>query len=198
VNDQPDQPDQPDEEKQSQGLVMGPHGLMTLHEYHKMMDQQHAHFEASAHQGVQFFESLSEEQLLTFRGIANAMQSNPKAVVAYYQGLASAYLRWRFGICPACSKKHDDELHKIIDAEKEGDAVHDVDGQTETDEEEILENMRIWNVDFLDGAEDRPMHLRPVYCLANCGAQFPNIGDRMLRKPGNEGCPGCIQKMKTG
>jgi hypothetical protein len=129
------------------------------------------------------------------------MSTNPEAVIGYYQGLASAYLRWRFGICPACSKKHDEELHKIIDNESEGDAVaHDPDGQAETDDKEVLENMRIWNVEFMENVaqDDRPLHLRPIRCKAMCGATFPNIGDRMLRKPGGDGCPGCIQKTKTG
>jgi hypothetical protein len=198
ASDNPDEP-QPEEQPEDghehhehQFMVMGPYGPMTGEQYAAMVDQQNAHLESSAHQAVNFFDDLNEEQLVTFRGILNALAHRPKQAIPYYQAMASSALKYRFGVCPACTKKHDEVLAEMTGLP--GEAIR----EEPEDVEELKEQARVWNVDFMDNTDGRPLSLTPVFCLAECGASWPNLADRMLRKPGPDGCDGCQQKAKFG
>jgi hypothetical protein len=196
VNDQPDSHDEDDEPIMAVPGFYNQFGLqITREEYMAQVDQQHAQMDASAHRGVSFFDSLTEEQLFTLRGLINAMASQPESALPYYMGVVSSHLQHRFGVCPACSKKHDDEINKLIDTGR-AEMSH---GQADTDAEDLVGQAYAWGVDFV-GLEpgQEPVVNTPVQCTQRCGATWINLADRMLAKPGPSGCPGCQQKAKFG
>lgn len=191
-----DQPEEYGEHEHDHGHP--PHGFwpfaISREEWLEQVDQQQAQIDAAAHRGVSFFESLNEEQLLTMRGLVNAMAANPEMTLPYYMGVISTHLQHRFGVCPACSKKHDDELIKLVQTGKD-EMSH---GQADTDDEEMLQQAKAWGVEFIGMADGRPLSVTPVKCVKNCGATNPTLADRMLKPAGPSGCPGCIHISKNG
>lgn len=194
MNDQPESHDH-DDDSHAHFYVFNPFGGMSREEFVAQLDQHHAQIDAAAHRGVGFFESLNEEQLLTLRGLLNAMAGQPESTLPYYMGVVTTHLQHRFKICPACSLKHDDELEKLVQTGKE-EMSH---GQADTDPEELIQNAYAWGVNFLGlTLGEKPTITTPVICANGCGATFASVPDRMLRPAGESGCPGCIYKAKNG
>lgn len=183
-----------DDDSHAHFYVFNPFGGMSREEFVAQLDQHHAQIDAAAHRGVGFFESLNEEQLLTMRGLLNAMAGQPESTLPYYMGVVTTHLQHRFKICPACSLKHDDELEKLVQTGRD-EMSH---GQADTDDEELEQLAKTWGVVFTDSGDGRPLNLTPVTCVNECGAGWTNLADRMLRPAGETGCPGCIYKAKNG
>ena len=193
MSDEPDNTPEENEDVPTMGMIQFvPFGQPMTKE---QRDQHNAEIDATAHRGVSFFDSLNEEQLLTLRNLLMVMHNEPMKVLPYYVGVVSTQLQQRFGVCPACTKKHDDELEKLVEV-GQAEMSH---GQADTDDEELALQAVAWGVSFDPKiADGRPLSLVPVFCNEICGATWPNMADRMLRKPGPDGCPGCQEKAKFG
>ena len=78
------------------------------------MEHQQMHDETNAHAIKHFFESLNEEQLIMLRRILS-MVDNRAEFGPYYTGLITALLNSKFGVCIACSQKHDEQLENLVE-----------------------------------------------------------------------------------
>lgn len=134
----------------------------------------------NAHDGVAFFDSLDENQMRVFRGLLNSIRTQEGAV-DYYMGLVSAMLNSKFGVCIACSQKHDEELKHMAG---QGEPPQKLSPE---DREALMKEFSVAYV----GEGERVM-------CTNCGAEYPNLEDRMMKVAGPAGCGGCIQKTKWG
>lgn len=149
------------------------------------------HDETNAHAIKHFLESLNEEQLVTLRRIL-AMISQREDFGPYYTGLITAQLNSKFGICIACSQKHDEQLEKLVETSDKKKTVVSQLSWTEfvaSADEELLDKAAEYNVEL-------SFKIWPKVRCRKCGTEFASLEDRFLRKP--DECAGCIQKEKWG
>jgi hypothetical protein len=113
----------------------------------------------------------------------------------------------RFGVCAACGENHESQMVSLgpkvetppwVDARRAHEH-HEI-GWTQlgsvgplTEAEQKL--MDEYGLD--DVREEGTMKLLGFICL-NCKMRYQTIQDRMIEKPGVEGCDGCMQKAKHG
>jgi len=152
------------------------------------VERQELNAMSNAHAMHRFFGELKEDQIVKLIDLIKVVSASGPAAF-YYIGFLSQRLDSDFGKCPACGKKHDEELAELI-----GDG-----GPTEprTHTAKVQDNITYdHNMSLYDMEKDDDGSPR-VMCK-NCGKWYENLADRMLRSPGVAGCSGCIEKTKWG
>lgn len=143
---------------------------------------------ANAHATQEFLESLNEEQMVKLLGLLHQLEVNP-AASPFYQGICIMLMQMKFNKCAVCGKDHDAEL-----TDMSGQADQPL-GQAEVDgAREQAENMKKYRLEWWTDPADGHEKLRCKQCFR----PYVSLEDRMLRSPGIEGCPGCVQKEKWG
>lgn len=154
----------------------------------EMMDRQSMAITAMRHDVQRFFTELSVEQLSLLRFLLHQITANPEAG-PFYEGVASTTLLLKHNVCPGCGIDHDKEAMETLQAET----------AKVTSEDRHPSNVSnvISRVDLLEQYRLRP-NADGQYNCADCGMGYMSLEDRMLEKPGPEGCDGCIQRAKWG
>lgn len=162
-------------------------------EVREMIEHNKMHAEANAHEIRDFLDSLDEDQLRVFRGILASLAINKRGI-QYFMGLVGGLMSAKFGVCLACSQKHDDELEKMASPDNKPSAVEEptsiADRQfrmAEYQVEPMIDN-DWWG---------------QVICTGPCeGAQghaiWKDLETREEDKTGPAGCTFCQQKEKHG
>lgn len=159
--------------------------VAALTEQHRRHDLYHMSQQDSVHRKQEFLEGLNADQLRELRSIIDWVEGSPQAS-GYMTGLITGLLRAK-GHC-ICGENHEPEegdeqdfaaaAERAIDSDKAESAEH------------VAALMSEYDMEF---TED---HTK-VRCV-NCKMEYPSLDDRMLRKPGKGGCPGCQQQTKWG
>lgn len=152
----------------------------------KQHDRMHMEQEAYSHGVANLFDSLSQDQASTLRSLMGAIgnSTDGAGLPAYYEGILVGLLHTKYNICLGCGEDHDE-----VFAEKEAQAAKDAALPVEDGTPDEADLMVIYGI--MPAAEGK------VACK-NCGWIYPSLQDRMLRDPGEENCPGCVQKAKWG
>lgn len=154
-----------------------------------MMSQHRAHAEYHAmatdsvvHGVHQLVNSFNEDELRAFTVLMNSMGKRG----SYWVGVASAYLELKHEVCPACSRKHDEELEKLA-----GDGSQETDWPTFVANlpDEVPKQMMEYRLNYMPGEWPKVM-------CRDCGQVYPSLKDRMKRAP--DFCPGCHDKSAHG
>lgn len=155
---------------------------------------QHMQMEQHAHDASTFLESLTEEQLRGFRGILAAIRVGGEDASTYFIGLAGGIMSVKFGVCLACSKKHDEELAHMAGPVAEPPVAPPAEAPPEPLMPDMTEDERAILMEEygIEEGEDGKLHCK------NCMIHVASLQDRMLRKPGVDGCSGCQQKSAWG
>jgi hypothetical protein len=164
-------------------------------------EHRHMHFQASVHEVKQLISDLSEEQLKTLNMIVvNSSQSEWAAAVVV--GRIEGELQHRFDVCP-CGDKHDtDDL--LTHAPEPAKAEVKIDPESEAAMEMMYrgaDGFDLASDEYLKSCETygvRPINGGPKVECKSCGTVSVSLEDRMLRRPGVEGCSGCQQKSAWG
>lgn len=173
------------------------------------------HMTDNTHAIKQFFDSLNEEQLRSLDLLlANCDDAR---TVMFFRGRIEMLQQIKFDICP-CGTNHDDELESMGQPDKppvqpnattehKGRPVEDVPLPADLikareefdDEAALMAEYRIEeNPDHgKNPLEFGPAAASPFRCI-DCHIGVASLADRMLRKPGIEGCSGCQQKSAWG
>lgn len=158
-------------------------------EVREIIEHHRMHAEQAAHDTTNFFDSMTEDQLRSLRGVLGVIRSDPDST-PYFMGLVSSALQYKFGVCLGCGKKHDEELTKM--------AHPDVPSETRISD---ASKSKMTTTEYLNKCIEYRVHIRgdgPEVICNNCGVTYVSLEDRMLRRPDIEGCDGCIQKEKWG
>jgi hypothetical protein len=172
----------------------------------EQMDQHHMAIDSFRHDVQRLFEEIDQEHLLTLRHLFNHFAQQTGAVYpAYLEGVAAATLHHRFGVCASCGEDHTAELLKQDGADSqpqppgEGQPAGDQlelpfpadNSVSASDEAEYLLLCEQFNVTPSEGS-------KPGVTCRGCGQDYVSLGDRMIKPPGEENCPGCVHKAKWG
>jgi hypothetical protein len=132
------------------------------------------------HDLSRLFREQTQDNLRTMRFLMHVLAQNPLAA-AFYEGAVATLLEERFGMC-ACGDNHDADLAEVLDKPEH-------EKMDEFNEELVADQMKIYGLeaDAFGG----------LTCT-NCGKSYPSLKDRMLRPPGLDGCPGCVERAKWG
>lgn len=170
-------------------------------------DHKEMHVQDYKHSLQRFLDSLNEDQMDTFRMILLGGIQTEGDSLHYLIGMCDQIGKAKFNFC-LCGEKHDpnDLLGDEEDEAKsptpeELTANHaaglgepswiESDGPDLTDHDTYVMYCEQYNV--VAGG----MGNGKVFCNG-CGAEYVSLEDRMLRKPGVEGCGGCQHKEKFG
>jgi hypothetical protein len=173
---------------------------------HRQVEMHSMAIESARHRIVNFLESLDEENLYVLQGmLKNLVADTDNETAGFYNGLIAGLLAKK-GVCLMCHVRHPDPL-------AEADKKDDIDKHAEKRVTEGEGEVVTFTADAGEGDEeitvgsDRYYELVAKYnlkrenhrliCLG-CGTPYVNLRDRMLRKPGPEGCEGCKQTTKWG
>lgn len=198
-------------------MLIGPGGQQLPPEIEEALrrQQEHAemHAEARGHEMLRFFEELSEDQLIQLRSILSACAADDTGRYAsHLEGFVNGVLQWKHGVCLGCGSKHGDASDLIKEEEvTTDDGTEQLElfsdpepqaAETAAQEQDRMSLMMGYVVreptqrDFDNGlvmAEGE----RPVLCEL-CGMLYQSLEDRMLRRPGMDGCQGCQHKSAHG
>lgn len=150
--------------------------------------------EASGHETREFFDSLSAQQLRKLSSLFNHAANTEGNAAIYYVGLISAFLDLKFKECVACGKDHDKPFEEMETSLLEPSKEESEDPELYVPRKDTAtydKLMGMYNLEQDDDGSDKVM-------CRGCGQWYQNLKDRMRRKPGVDGCPGCIQKQKWG
>lgn len=164
-------------EDENQGIPQGmPMFAMQIGPTPEQIAHERMHWLANAHEMKHFFESLDETQLRKLAAIMRHCYVSDGDNALYYSGIIQAILDRDHKVCLGCGEKHEDisELIPEPEAEPTGKA-----------REELL---YLYNI----------METETGLVCIGCGTRVSSLKDRMLRKPGPEGCEGCVHKVKWG
>lgn len=145
------------------------------------------------HRVSNFIEGLNVEQIsvlkIMFHGLTVCTCGTGKHA-AYYEGLLDAMGAAKFDICMGCGENHLESIQKLNEASEPNPHVDENAGKSgeEIDEADL---MKLYEVKKVHDAGD------VVQCV-NCGYVYPSLKDRMMKDPGMENCPGCVEKTKWG
>lgn len=152
---------------------------------------------AARHQITRFFDELSIEQMTTLRTILSHVQNQPQ-IAFFYDGIAAQTLNLKHNVCAGCGVDHDQEeldaLGKLSNGETSKDRHPSVPAPSDDEREKYVAAMDHYGVEPL--TDDVDLY-GPVRCK-NCKKEYVNLADRMVDKPGPEGCEGCVLKTKFG
>lgn len=147
------------------------------------------HLQDNTHTIRRFLDELSEEQLQTLDIIIANCHSTEQA--SFWRGRIEGMLDMKYDVCP-CGENHNpqellEDVHlpepRVTSETPITDAAEA--GYTKEEYQKLL-------VDYA---------LAPVddhFICTGCGQYYPSLEDRMLRKPGMDGCGGCQQKSAWG
>jgi hypothetical protein len=153
--------------------------------------------EATGHETRAFFDSLNIDQLRKLAGILRQVNSDPDAAI-YYQGLAAGFIDLKHGICLVCNTDHSKVPEEFTEQHKTEQTVPTDVGinvccatPVDAPHEYKCPIMVEYNVEPDDDGSQRVM-------CKGCSKWYVSLDDRILRKPGIEGCDGCQQKSAWG
>lgn len=168
------------------------------------MEHKNMSAEAFKHDIQRLLEEADRDHLLTMRHLFAILAADEDGrYAAYLEGCAAATLSQKHGVCSSCGKNHDEEF--LSAGQPAGDGVQpsmfEVEQQaisTYAEYSELCTKYRVINaVPPSDSDTFSDIVGQAVRCT-NCGQQYVNLTDRMLKPPGVEGCEGCIHKEKWG
>lgn len=161
-------------------------------QYEQAADKVEMEQQEWAHSLSGFFDSLNLEQVVTLRKMMHGIVATTKYsdIPSFWEGTLTGIMHFKFGVCLGCGENHDEVL-KIVseqeDADKSG-VGHEPDG-TGMSDADYKDMMTLYGLEITDSG---------ALACKNCGVHSASLKDRMLREPGKEGCPGCVQKEKWG
>ena len=147
------------------------------------MDRVEAANHARRERFMQFMESMEPDRLGVFHEMmmSCAQLDDPHHGLNYLIGQASMVLRLKYGSC-VCGENHDREALQETAA----------DINAERAAKDAAENQAAMNAYNLMLGHDNKL-----YCKG-CGLHYVSLEDRMLRRPGEDGCHGCQLKSAHG
>lgn len=175
----------------------------------EMQRQQELHamsISATRHDIVNLFKALDKDQLITLRLMFQSCEGDYASSMA---GYITAHLELLHDICPGCSKVHEeptvgDFMENTVSAADVAeamtkDAVKPESAAEEQDRMSLLMGygVRDHNEQDIQNGLVLSEGERPVIC-EGCGMLFQSLEDRMLRRPGMDGCQGCQHKSAHG
>lgn len=165
------------------------------------------------HRVQRLFTDMDPESLAAMRMVLHSCAED-QSRAAFYEGVAAAILLVKHDVCSGCGVDHTKEAMEeilgrdVLDADPALDmSIHPpgmIDVQDATDEQEdfaerivtLHRNLAEFGVLPVNRPKDGDYN-GPVVCRS-CGKEYVSLQDRMLEKPGIEGCEGCIEKAKWG
>ena len=166
------------------------------------MDRHQMATDAMQHDVSRFFRELSVDHLKTLRFLMHACSCSAQAA-AFYEGVAATHLTLIHNVC-ACGEDHDADAHALLEPSEDTKLVALIEHPDLADDvKEVAGQMREQvNAALASDPNTGPYNLKldenDNYVCANCGKPYPSLDDRMLRPPGPDGCPGCVDKAKWG
>ena len=152
------------------------------------------------HRVQRLFTDMDAESLATMRLVLHSIGEDPGKAM-FYEGVAAAILLVKHEVCSGCGVDHTAEALASMTEQVKVDHPSVVMSEDEqTNHADAMVNLHSKFVEFevlpvqrpKDGSYDGPVTCR------NCGMEYVSLQDRMLEKPGVEGCTGCVQKAKFG
>jgi hypothetical protein len=163
-------------------------------------ENERLHTQDNTHAVKQLLDDLDQDQLRALDLII--LHCGNAASVSYFRGRIEAINQFKFGACP-CGQSHDpDEEFSQPPSPEQLTADHSaglpeqsavataMDGGYEVHSEEWRAKCKEYGIAL--GLDADVLH-----CVG-CGIRVASLADRMLRKPGTEGCTGCQQKSAWG
>lgn len=146
-----------------------------------------------SHKMHDVFDGMDKDQLITLTQIyAMIAAGDQSRTAAYFDGFVSKTLQAKFSICPVCKVDHDEMLDEQRE-QVQSDLTEDHSKPWHQDPV-VIQMMDEYNVEPAL-PEDRNCY--EVKCKG-CGTVSPNLDDRMLARPGVDGCSNCKQKAAWG
>jgi DNA-directed RNA polymerase subunit RPC12/RpoP len=181
--------DEHNENNEEQPFIFGggipvPQELIEKIQAHRDMHQMHD--DISAHNTIKFLTDMDKEKSESMLNFLQLLAADPAEYIAFYAGFMASQRHHRDNICAACHKDHDKSLEEMAHEGHPHESPLDVDAlkaKIKANEEEY-------------GVE--PIPNTGLYRCINCGIQYPSLEDRMLKKPGIDGCHGCQHKQAHG
>lgn len=191
------------------GFMFGPMPPEIKEALHQERERRDMHMTDNTHAIKQFFNGLDKEQL---RALDLLLANCDSATdVAFFRGRISSIRETKFEVC-SCGKDHEAELasfgpessadegrsggdsSEVVNWTVDPTLADSADAEDQSDEELMVKY----------GIEENPLYdphafmgASPFRCI-NCHVGVASLKDRMLRKPGIEGCSGCQQKSAWG
>lgn len=158
-------------------------------QYEQAADKEEMEQQEWSHSLSRFFDSLDLEQVVTLRKMMNGVvrTTNNADIPSFWEGLLTGIMHFKFGTCLGCGENHDHVLQEVSD-QTEADAAHEPDG-TGMSDADYKDMMALYGLEITEEG---------ALVCKGCGATSVSLKDRMLREPGKEGCPTCIQREKWG
>jgi hypothetical protein len=152
----------------------------------KHHDQMHQNHDVKMHAMRQFImNELTDAQLDLLVWMLNGSAENP-VFSRYINGMIDVVRDNKSGICAACNKNHDAELHSFS---KDPEPVVE-------DKAQVPEpHPRQREIDKLNIAW---MSENGPFVCKGCGTEYKTIEDRIMAHEMHGGCPVCVKKQKWG
>ena len=171
----------------------------------EVIEQQQMEGEANAHETREFLDSLTEAQLRKFASIMGLAGATDGTAATYYLGVAAGILDWKYKSCLACGKNHDKPFEEMAPLEE--DSLEASKRRHPAGKKLVLRECcgtmsnlpHTYQCPFVIQYDMEPDDGGTLNIMCkNCKKWYTSLEDRMLRPPGKQGCPGCIQKEKWG
>lgn len=148
-----------------------------------------------SHEVKAFFGDATKEQLLTLRKLLSLLETAPE-MVHYYEGVVTALLEFKHGVCPGCGVNHEAEFLESLNPETPATEPSSVEKFIEvTGTEDIdFDQVAKWEAN-LNKYHVKPGTGNTVVCK-KCGQVYKSLEDRMIKSP--DDCPTCQQKSMWG
>jgi len=174
------------------------------------------HMRDNTHALRDLLAALDKDQLTTLHMLVHACDNEQTS--AYWRGQIAMMLDLKHEVCP-CGTDHDQELGDLMGhthapdmpEQKGGRPIEDVQlpeepvshAQTEppfepVNQAEHDETLELYNIELNPDYPEKASEGAAEYRCKGCGVAVVSVEDRMLRKPGVDGCSGCQQKSAWG
>lgn len=155
----------------------------------------HMHAQDNTHAIKQLLDDLSVDQLRAL-DLLVANCGNPMGA-SYFRGRIEAVLEVKHDVCPCGESHNPDDLleRKVEDHNLPEDPISGAAERAANDMVEAIDYDKLMDEYNVTPVQDE-LEGR-VYCKG-CGQHYISLEDRMLRKPGIDGCSGCQQKSAWG
>lgn len=168
--------------------------------------QKRMQFQDYSHSVKDFLDDLDKDELVILSRMLHAAAHDDHAAYGW-MGRIDAILQLRFDVCP-CGEDHDPNWQLLNQQPEQptstakDEVIHDVPMPSEPEAASDEELMELYGIE-VNPHYGKPWDLgmgsipQPFRCKG-CGIGVKSLEDRMLRKPGVDGCNGCQYKSAHG
>lgn len=196
--------DHEEHEHEHQPFMQTPFGMVPVPSWlAEQMREQHATAELATndywHRIREALDTMSIEHLEAMANLLHTMSHSGDVGAIMYATITHETLARRKNICPVCMKNHDEEADKALammwQDQPVGDALDRAPDPSLT-YRVIMETYHVEPVDVSAGPTGQMRCTGVIAGQAACGLVYPNLTDRMVKRPGD--CHGCLEKSAHG